>query len=258
MQRAGDLAVELARKLARETAGVDVQQALFERALAALPESMLALAETKEIEIVSAESLSSDQVARLKAQLSGLGYHGAACFRVDPMLLAGLQIRVSDAILHFDWEDALTRARDALRIRVEPRDALEDWFAEAERRVQALELSPRWERLGRVEEIGDGVATVSGLADLRMDEAGALRERNDGPDHRARARPHRVSAAGDAMGIRAGGRVHATGAVVRVPVGSGVPRSHRGSPGADVGRWRQSGSGAGGPRRSRCAGDRRP
>ncbi len=61
-----------------------------------------------------------------------------------------------------------------------PPDA-QDWLAAAEAAVQSATLGPRAEHLGRVEEIGDGVALISGLRDVRLDEV-----------LRFRARPGRV------------------------------------------------------------------
>lgn len=50
-----------------------------------------------------------------------------------------------------------------------PPDA-SDWLASATAAVQATPLAPRAEHRGRVEEIGDGVAMISGLRDVRLDE----------------------------------------------------------------------------------------
>ena len=97
-----------------------------------------------------------------------------------------------------------------------------DWLTAASKQVAAASLGPHADQIGRVEEVGDGVALVSGLPNVRLDEklrfAGGqfgfaqVLERNrvgcvllDGVD---------TVAAGDA--------VHSTGDVVRVPVGPGL------------------------------------
>jgi F-type H+/Na+-transporting ATPase subunit alpha len=49
-------------------------------------------------------------------------------------------------------------------------DDLEAWVAQSRQRIRDLALEPRLEQLGRVVQIGDGVATVSGLPDTRLDE----------------------------------------------------------------------------------------
>lgn len=49
-------------------------------------------------------------------------------------------------------------------------DALSTWLPSARRRIDNLNLTPRVEEIGRVEQIGDGIATVSGLPETRLDE----------------------------------------------------------------------------------------
>ena len=44
------------------------------------------------------------------------------------------------------------------------------WFDRARAQVGATALGPKAEQIGRVEEIGDGVALVSGMPDVRLDE----------------------------------------------------------------------------------------
>lgn len=53
-----------------------------------------------------------------------------------------------------------------------PDDAMQDdaWLAAARARLGAVSLGPVAEAVGRVEEIGDGIASVSGLRDVRLDE----------------------------------------------------------------------------------------
>ena len=38
------------------------------------------------------------------------------------------------------------------------------WLGESRQRIEGLALEPRLEHVGRVEQVGDGVATVTGLA----------------------------------------------------------------------------------------------
>ncbi|MGA2793650.1 MAG: F0F1 ATP synthase subunit alpha, partial [Roseiarcus sp.] len=44
------------------------------------------------------------------------------------------------------------------------------WLEQARAKLADAALGPRAEQIGRVEEVGDGVALVSGLADVRLDE----------------------------------------------------------------------------------------
>ena len=45
-----------------------------------------------------------------------------------------------------------------------------DWFASAQDAVRRAAMGPRAEHKGRVEEIGDGVAMISGLRNVSLDE----------------------------------------------------------------------------------------
>lgn len=99
---------------------------------------------------------------------------------------------------------------------------LDSWLRDAKARVRATTLAPVAEPVGRVEAIADGVALVSGLPDVRLDEllrfehgqAGfALTLDNDALG---------CVLLDDAGGIEAGNRVSGTGEVLRVPVGRGL------------------------------------
>jgi len=48
--------------------------------------------------------------------------------------------------------------------------ALDHWLTAARERVRAASLAPVAEQVGRVEAIADGIALVSGLRDVRLDE----------------------------------------------------------------------------------------
>ena len=43
------------------------------------------------------------------------------------------------------------------------------WLKDARGRLGAAQLGPHAEQVGRVEEVGDGIALVSGLPDVRLD-----------------------------------------------------------------------------------------
>ena len=49
-------------------------------------------------------------------------------------------------------------------------DDLHDWLDQSRRRLKTLSLEPRLEQIGRVVQVGDGVATVQGLPGTRLDE----------------------------------------------------------------------------------------
>ena len=69
------------------------------------------------------------------------------------------------------------------------------WLDEARERVDGTDLGPQVEQVGRVEEVADGIAFVSGLPNAKLDEllhfSGGQYRLRSGP----RPRPHRLRAA---------------------------------------------------------------
>lgn len=74
-----------------------------------------------------------------------------------------------------------------------PADA---WLERARARLGAAALGPQAEQIGRVEEVGDGIALVSGLPDLRLDELLRFDKGQFGFALGARTRPDQLRAAG--------------------------------------------------------------
>jgi len=101
-----------------------------------------------------------------------------------------------------------------------PHDA--SWVKDAQARVRAAALGPLAEHRGRVEEIADGVAMISGLPDVRLDE---LLRFDAGQFGFAQVlEPDRIGCVmlDAAHALQAGDPVRGTGDVVRVPVGPGL------------------------------------
>ena len=91
------------------------------------------------------------------------------------------------------------------------------WIERSRERIDTLSMGPQLERVGRVLQIGDGVATIAGLPDTRLDELLVF----DGG-----ARGLAVDLGEEAIGcvllgdpgrISAGSIVRGTGEVARVP-----------------------------------------
>ncbi|WP_018317138.1 F0F1 ATP synthase subunit alpha [Bradyrhizobium sp. WSM2793] len=95
----------------------------------------------------------------------------------------------------------------------------DDWLKRASIRVGATGLGPETEQIGRVEEVGDGIALVSGLPAVRQDEL--LRfEKGQFGFAQVLERDRIGCVLFDAVNaVEAGDRVRGTGDVVRVPVG---------------------------------------
>lgn len=102
-------------------------------------------------------------------------------------------------------------------------DALSTWLPSARRRIDNLNLTPRVEEIGRVEQIGDGIATVSGLPETRLDEILLLP--GDLPALATTLDRGNIGCIllGDAPTMSAPVTAcTAPGAIVRVPVGDGL------------------------------------
>jgi len=96
---------------------------------------------------------------------------------------------------------------------------LDAWLKDARKRVSAASLAPRADEVGRVETVADGIAIVSGLRDVRLDELVHFEHGQTG---------FALTLDRDALGcvllddvdsVEAGHQVRGTGEVVRVPVG---------------------------------------
>ena len=100
--------------------------------------------------------------------------------------------------------------------------AAASWFATASKDVAAAILGTHAEQVGRVEEVGDGVALVSGLPGVRLDEK--LRFAGGQFGFAQVLERGRVGCVllDDVDGVAAGDAVRGTGDVVRVPVGLGL------------------------------------
>jgi len=103
-------------------------------------------------------------------------------------------------------------------------ESVKDRLSGAERLVSQLQAGPRLDLIGRVERVGDNVASVRGLLETRLGEL-LLFERSDGGEPIAgivlTLDPDLIGCAmlGDASSIAAGNMVRGTGTVASVPVG---------------------------------------
>src|SRR3984885_14012910 len=93
------------------------------------------------------------------------------------------------------------------------------WLAQARTKLGGAVLGPQAEQVGRVEEVGDGIALVSGLPNVRLDELLHFGKGQFGfAQVLERGRVGSVLL-DDVDAIEAGDMVRGTGDVVRVPVG---------------------------------------
>ena len=98
----------------------------------------------------------------------------------------------------------------------------EAWLVAARARLGAVNFGARAEQIGRVEEVGDGVALVSGLPDARLDELLRFERGQFGFAQVLERGRIGCVLLDDVDGVQAGDAVRGTGDVVRVPVGSAL------------------------------------
>ena len=97
-----------------------------------------------------------------------------------------------------------------------------DWLVTAQHAVRGTSLGPHPEHRGRVEEISDGVAMISGLRDVRLDEV--LRFQGGQVGFARVLDPEIIGCVllDAATTVEAGDAVFGTGNVVQVPVGEAL------------------------------------
>ncbi|WP_206456177.1 F0F1 ATP synthase subunit alpha [Aurantimonas marina] len=98
----------------------------------------------------------------------------------------------------------------------------EAWRRRARQRLDAAMLRPEARQIGRVEEVGDGIALISGLPDARLDELLAFKDGRFGFAQTLDEDRIGCVLLDDVAGVQAGDTVTGTGDVVRVPVGPGL------------------------------------
>ena len=103
-----------------------------------------------------------------------------------------------------------------------PQSNLDDWLKSARKRVETATLSPSVEQIGRVERVADGIALVSGLPGIRLDELVRFEGGQVGFALTLDRNAVGCVLLDDAGGMEAGDRVRGTGEVARVPVGPGL------------------------------------
>ena len=96
------------------------------------------------------------------------------------------------------------------------------WLEKARVKLSAAKLGPRTEQIGRVEDVGDGIALISGLPDTRLDELLRFDKGQFGFAQVLEADRVGCVLLDAADAIEASDTVRGTGDVVRVPVGAAL------------------------------------
>lgn len=101
-------------------------------------------------------------------------------------------------------------------------DEIDRWLPTLRRHVPGLQPRPRLEQIGRVEQVGDGIAVVSGLAECRLDELLVFPNGVSGMATSLERDRIGCILFGPDSAIAAGAVVHGAGQVMRVPVGEAL------------------------------------
>jgi F-type H+/Na+-transporting ATPase subunit alpha len=101
-------------------------------------------------------------------------------------------------------------------------DELRAWLDQSRQRIQALSMAPALERVGRVAQIGDGVAAVSGLPETRLDELLLFEGGVEGLAVDLGEEMIGCVLLGEACKVSAGSLVRGTGEVARALVGDAL------------------------------------
>lgn len=118
-----DLGAEIARRLIDELPMPLRAEAWLERietALAALPAAerdrlVRDCADGGQVRIVTASALPADVASAWQTRLSErLGDRIAVAFQTDPALIAGVELHLPHAVLHFSWQSALQSIRSEM------------------------------------------------------------------------------------------------------------------------------------------------
>ena len=96
---------------------------------------------------------------------------------------------------------------------------LDLWLRDARKRVSATTFAPSTEQVGRVEAVADGIARVSGLPNVRLNEVVRFERGQVGFALTLDRNVLGCVLLDDTEGVEAGDRVDGSGGVVRVPVG---------------------------------------
>ena len=230
LARASDLAVDIARRLLERLPPKVVQSAFLDgicrelRALSAEDREDFASVSATDhaIVVITAQALCAEETGSVRDALrAALGAEVPFEFRADPALIAGLEIHGRNAIMRNHWREDLDQSARSLGVTNIPLD-LEHWLTDARERVRAATLAPVAEQIGRVEAVADGIATVSGLAGVRVNELVRFRHRQVGFALTLDENSIGCVLLDDIEGVEAGHRVTGTGEIVRVPVGPGL------------------------------------
>ncbi|MEJ2408379.1 MAG: F0F1 ATP synthase subunit alpha [Novosphingobium sp.] len=103
-----------------------------------------------------------------------------------------------------------------------PEDLGMRWLEQGRARLKDIDLTPHAETFGVVEEVADGIARISGLPNVRLNEQLRFQGGEMGLALTLDADAISAVILDNAAGIEAGMRVSGTGEVVRVPVGEGL------------------------------------
>lgn len=101
-------------------------------------------------------------------------------------------------------------------------ESIEQWLPQARRRLREQSATSLFRQVGRVEQVGDGVASISGLPATRLDEVLRFADGTLGIAMLVSEDGVGCVLLGEDSGILAGETVTGTGEIIRIPVGANL------------------------------------
>ena len=193
-----------------------------QRAIRALPPTTreAATASSAALEATSATPLDSDEQKHVTLAIGdAFGAPVVLAFKTDPGLIAGLEIRGDHLVVSNSWRADLTQILREIAHASDHAALATNWLGAARQNLGAATLGARAEEIGRVEEVGDGIALISGLPDARLSELLQFEKGQFGFVQSLERDRIGCVLLDDVDGVEAGDSVRGTGDVVRTPVG---------------------------------------
>ena len=200
-ERASRLAIEIAQRLAARLEGPTVHAAFLDwliKEIRTLPEParQAVAANGVTLEAISATPIEPAEQEHYRELIGeAFGSHPRIAFKIDPTLIAGLELLGPHLVVSNSWRADLTQIFADLTHDHRSDIRADAWLEHARAKLGAAALGPQTEQIGRVEEIGDGIALVSGLPDVRLDELLRFRQGTVRLCPNGRPRPGRLCSA---------------------------------------------------------------
>ena len=222
--RSSDLAVDIAKRLAARLDGPAVQGVFLDwalKAVRALPETTRAAVAGSAVALVTTSATPLDAAQQTQAtKMIGEAFGGPVrvVFKTDPRPDRGIGV-ANAPTLSSPTPGAPTSPEFSRTSRMTSDHDAASWLDAAHEKLAASALGAQAQEIGRVEQVGDGVALVSGLPHVRLAELLKFERGQFGFVQSLSEDRIGCVLLDDVDGVKAGDSVSGAGDVVRTPVG---------------------------------------